>query len=435
MSIRAPFTVSVACLAAVCAAGAGALAAANPSPQAPISPEEAAGFPQPDELGRPAPDASAERPVDASGSGGERAPIVDDPWAEAVGEALRRELQGPAEPEPTALASGLEPYEVIVNDQIQRFVDHYTGSRREIIGLWLSRSGRYLDMIREVFRAQGLPEDLAFVAMVESGFNPVAVSRAGAKGLWQFMAATARRYGLRVDHWVDERLDPVKSTNAAAAYLRDLYRQFGSWALVKAAYNAGESKVVRAIRAVGTTDFWALAQSRFLRVETKQFVPAVQAATLIGRDPARYGFEPVTSADDLTATLDVPGGTNLRVLASVSGIPYATLRQLNPELIRGITPPGGPYDLTVLEADGERLVGALATIRTGGRRLAVAMGTHVVQPRDTVGAIAKRYGIAVADIRRWNKLANADLIRPGDRLRVVELLQATAEPARATTAR
>jgi membrane-bound lytic murein transglycosylase D len=437
MSIRAHFTVSVGCLVAVCAAGAGTFAAADPYPRAPIAPEEAAVPPQPDDLGRPdpesAPDASAERPVDASGSGGKRALTVEDPWAEAVAEAMRRELQG--EPEPTALASGLEPYEVVVNDQIQRFVDHYTGSRREIIGLWLSRSGRYLDMIREVFRAQGLPEDLAFMAMVESGFNPVAVSRAGAKGLWQFMAATARRYGLRVDHWVDERLDPVKSTNAAAAYLRDLYRQFGSWALVKAAYNAGESKVVRAIRAVGTTDFWALAQSRFLRVETKQFVPAVQAATLIGRDPARYGFEPVTSADALTATMDIPGGTNLRILASVSGIPYATLRQLNPVLIRGIAPPGGSYELTVREDDGERIVGALATMRTGGRRLAVAVGTHVVQPRETLVAIAKRYGIAVADVLRWNKLQNADLIRPGDRLRVVELLRATAEPARAATAR
>jgi membrane-bound lytic murein transglycosylase D len=431
MSIQAHFTVSVACLVAVCAAGAGALAAADPYPRAPISPEEAAVPPQPEDLGRPdpesAPDATAQQPLDASGSGGKHALSVDDPWAEAMAEAMRRELQGHAEPEPTALASGLEPYEVIVNDQIQRFVDHYTGSRREIIGLWLSRSGRYLDMIREVFRAQGLPEDLAFMAMVESGFNPVAVSRAGAKGLWQFMAATARRYGLRVDHWVDERLDPVKSTNAAAAYLRDLYRQFGSWALVKAAYNAGETKVVRAIQAVGTTDFWALAQSRFLRVETKHFVPAVQAATLIGRDPARYGFEPMTSADTLTASLDVPGGTNLRILASVSGIPYATLRQLNPVLVRGIAPPGGPYELTVLEEDGERIVGALTTIRTGGRRLAVAVGTHVVQPRDTVVAIAKRYGIAVADVLRWNKLANADLIRPGDRLRVVEL-QATAEP-------
>jgi membrane-bound lytic murein transglycosylase D len=419
-----------------------------------ICPAEAAVPPPPDDLGRldaeprAALDESWDGPVGEGGSGEESVPtveenapdadesvlIVDDPWAEAVAESAAQELQRSAAPTETAPASTLGPYEVVVNDQVQRFVDRYTGSRREIIGVWLSRSGRYLDMIREVFRAQGLPEDLAFLAMVESGFNPVAVSRAGAKGLWQFMAATARRYGLRVDRWVDERLDPVKSTGAAAAYLRDLYRQFGSWALVKAAYNAGETKVVRAIQAAGTTDFWALSRSRFLRRETKEFVPAVQAAALIGRDPARYGFEPMTPAGAVTASLDVPGGTNLRVLAGVSGVPYKTLRRLNPVLVRGITPPGGPYELTVLEEDGERIAVALTTVRTGGPRLAAAVGAHVVQPGETVRAIAKRYGIAVADVLRWNKVADADFIRPGDRLRVIEL-QVTAEPARASRAR
>jgi membrane-bound lytic murein transglycosylase D len=349
-----------------------------------------------------------------------------------VAEAAPLPLQSTDESE--TAASRMGAYEVIVNEQIQRFVDRYTGSRREIIRVWLSRSGRYLDMIHEVFRAQGLPEDLAFVAMVESGFNPVAVSRAGAKGLWQFMASTGRRYGLRVDYWVDERLDPVKSTNAAAAYLRDLYRQFGSWALVKAAYNAGEMKVVRAIRNVGTRDFWELARSRFLRRETKEFVPAVQAATLIGRDPARYGFEPVASPAVAATTLQVPSGTNLRILAIVAGIPYAGLRRLNPVLIRGITPPGGPYELSVREEDGERVAAALATIQTGGPRLGAAVGVHVVQPRETVGEIARRYGVSVGDVRRWNHLEHPDLIRPGDRLRVVDL-RATAAPPRASQTR
>src|SRR6266545_1582257 len=183
------------------------------------------------------------------------------------------------------------------NAEVQRFLDHFqTGYRRAVVERWIERSGRYAGMIQGVLRAKGLPEDLMFTAMIESGFNPVAVSRAGAKGLWQFMAPTARRYGLRVDRWVDERLDPEKSTVAAANYLRDLHAIFGSWDLAKAAYNAGEMKVSRAIQGMGTRDFWALTRSRLLRQETKDFVPAIHAATLIAREPERYGF--VVAPDD-----------------------------------------------------------------------------------------------------------------------------------------
>src|SRR5207253_4017571 len=162
--------------------------------------------------------------------------------------------------------------------------------QRDVIGLWLRRSGHYLGMIYDVFRAKGLPEDLAFTAMIESGFDPLAGSRAGAKGLWQFMAPTARLYGLRVDRWVDERLDPEKSTVAAAAYLRDLHARYGSWELAQAAYNAGAVKIDKAMKATGSTDFWDLTRSRFLKRETKDFVPAIQAAMVIGRDPGQYGF-------------------------------------------------------------------------------------------------------------------------------------------------
>src|SRR5919106_3391977 len=145
-------------------------------------------------------------------------------------------------------------------------------------------------MIRNVLKTRGLPEELAYTAMIESGFNPVAVSRVGAKGMWQFMAATARRYGLRVDQWIDERLDPQKSTVAAASYLRDLHGIFGSWALAQAAYNAGEMRVIRALRVTGEKDFWPLTRTQHLARETKDFVPQIQAAVVIGRDPGRDGF-------------------------------------------------------------------------------------------------------------------------------------------------
>src|SRR5207245_7871198 len=173
----------------------------------------------------------------------------------------------------------------VMHHHVKFFFPRFTSSRRDLVRLWLRRSGRYLEMIRGAFRAKGLPEDLAFTAMIESGFDPLAVSRVGAKGLWQFMAPTARLYGLRVDRWVDERLDPEKSTVAAAAYLRDLHVRYGSWELAQAACNAGAVKVDRALRATGSADFWTLARTRFLKRGTKGFVPAIQAAGLIGGAP------------------------------------------------------------------------------------------------------------------------------------------------------
>ena len=212
---------------------------------------------------------------------------------------------------------------------------------------WLTRSGQYLPMILDVFRQKGLPDELVFTAMIESGFNPVAVSRAGAKGLWQFMAPTARRYGLRIDDWLDERLDPEKSTMAAARHLLDLYAVFGSWNLVQAAYNAGEMRVIQAIRAMGTSDFWTLRGGQVLKDETKDYIPAIQAATLIAREPERYGFV-FTPAEPLSyEVVMVPRGTSLKRLAARSDIPIDEFERLNTELKLKQTPPDGPYPLKV----------------------------------------------------------------------------------------
>jgi membrane-bound lytic murein transglycosylase D len=254
----------------------------------------------------------------------------------------------------------------------------------------------------------------------------------GAKGMWQFMAATARRYGLRVDRWVDERLDPEKSTVAAAAYLRDLYNLFGSWPLAQAAYNAGEVKVARAISKTGSRDFWTLAQSRYLRRETKEFVPQIHAVTMIGREPERYGFD----FDDLeptsVETVTVPPSTDLRRLAGNAGLSLATFRALNPTLVRGVTPPGRTWTLRVPVGERERVAAALAprrativaTGRTEVTRAVASADVHVVRARDTVSGIARRYGVSVDDVMRWNRLESQDRIRPGDRLRVA---RSTAE--------
>ena len=330
----------------------------------------------------------------------ETEPSGIDPWAEAFAESSR-----------AALTPRRSAYPIAVNPQVQRFLDRFTGARREVVNLWAGRAGRYLGMIRDVLKARGLPEELAYTAMIESGFNPVAVSRAGAKGMWQFMAGTARGYGLRVDPWIDERLDPEKSTIAAAAYLRDLYTMFGSWTLAQAAYNAGEVKVSRAIRATGSSDFWTLAKTDRLRMETRDYVPAIHAATLIAQDPGRYGFEFIDAGPLAVETVSVPASTDLRRFAPRTGIALETLRTLNPVLVRAITPPGDAWQLKVPAGTRDAVMTALArpdkptpparSPRGGTLRPAASRGdVHVVRPSDTVGSIAKRFGVPVSDVLR-----------------------------------
>ena len=344
-----------------------------------------------------------------------------DPWAYAFAESSRLQAR-------SVRFAKVPTYSVSMNSQVKYFVDRFTTSRRDVVGLWVRRSGQYLGMIFHVFRAKGLPEDLAFTAMIESGFNPVAVSRVGAKGLWQFMAPTARLYGLRVDRWVDERLDPEKSTVAAAGYLNDLYVRYGSWELAQAAYNAGEVKVDRAIRGTGSTDFWDLSRSKYLRRETKDFVPAIQAAMVIGRDPIQYGFDPSPMSPPDVERVTVPASTDLRKLAASSGIPLQTLRSLNPVLIRGISPPGRTWEVRVPGGTREAVVVGLTpaprakvVVASASSGRAPAVGVHVVRVRDTVSSIAKIYGVSTSDVVRWNNLENGDAIRPGDRLRVTSL--------------
>jgi len=423
MAIQSRFVLAATLFLSVLASGALApCATASPWPEdidGASSPVEQAAVPPPadDQL---RPDLIGEQALDGVGStagqdaAGETEPAAIDPWATAFADSSRAEIVTAARP----------VYHVVLNSQVRHFLDRFTGERRDVVSLWVGRAGRYLGMIRDVLKQRGLPEELAYTAMIESGFNPLAVSRVGAKGLWQFMAQTARRYGLRVDPWIDERLDPEKSTVAAAAYLRDLHGQFGSWALAQAAYNAGEVRVTRAIRATGSSDFWTLARTNHLRRETKDFVPQIHAATLIGEDPERYGFvftEPDSPAVDVVR---VPASTDLRWLAARSRVTLETLRALNPVLVRPMTPPGAPWPLVVPAGSQASVQAALAPPRhvaTLGASRPVGEDVYVVRPRDTVSSIAKRHGVSVADMLRWNRLEQHARIRPGDRLRIADI--------------
>lgn len=391
--------------------------------------EEPLGPPVQSAVAIPLPDIEAFPSLDPPGAGPEAFLSTDearpapDPWAEGFADSR---------PGGTSRVD-LPPYPVEVNGAVEHFLQRYQASpRREVMGRWLGRSSRYLDMIRQVFRKKGLPEDLAFTAMIESGFNPLAVSRAGAKGLWQFMEQTARRYGLKVDRWVDERLDPEKSTEAAADYLKDLFAQFGHWFLAQAAYNAGEVKVARAVERTRSNDFWTIARGRWLRQETKQFVPQIQAAALIAREPERYGFQ-VTPEEPLAyEVVMVPFSVELKQLEAMAGLPSRALSDLNPELRRGVTPPGGVYGLKVPSGAASSIAEALdrlhaqraeAARRSAKRPAAPAgspppAGVHVVKPNDTLSDIAKRYGVSVADLVRVNGLDPEARIYPGDKIRV-----------------
>jgi len=220
-----------------------------------------------------------------------------------------------------------------ISGPVADFLKTYTTSQKSALKGSLALSGRYLPMMQKAFKDQGLPQALVYLALVESGFNPFALSPKEASGLWQFMEDTGRRYGLRIDADVDERRDPEKSTRAAARYLKDLHRQFGCWYLAIAAYNAGEGRVAGAVQRHGTRDFSALAAKGFLPRETCNFVPQWLAVALIAHNPQEFGFgRPAYLKPWGFARVKVPGGTDLSVFADSLGVDIKALQDLNPEL-------------------------------------------------------------------------------------------------------
>lgn len=228
---------------------------------------------------------------------------------------------------------------VTYNDRVRSWIRYFQSDGRVTFRTWLERSARWMPYIRDELEAAGLPQDLAYIAMIESGFSPSAVSPAHAVGMWQFIRATANRYGLRTDFWIDERRDVFKSTRAAIRYISDLYRMFGSWYLVAASYNMGENGVQRLIKKYGSNDFWELADLGALPDETTNYVPKILAAMLIAKGPALYGFRDLRPALPLAYEYYwVPGGTDLINLASYLGVSGKYLQELNPEVIKGFIP-------------------------------------------------------------------------------------------------
>ena len=230
-----------------------------------------------------------------------------------------------------------------MNKQVRAYLVYFSTERKAVITRYLSRSTRYLPMIKDIFQEAGLPEDLAYLAMIESGFDNKAYSPAAASGMWQFIKGTGLRYGLAIDSYVDERRDPEKATRAAANYLLDLYKQFGSWYLAAASYNCGEGRVQRELNQSNHKNFWELSANMCLPTETKNYVPQMIAATIIAKNPEKFGFKKVPYLPPVKYDkVPVTEPTSLTAAAVAVNVPAEEVAALNPELLRGITPPDHP---------------------------------------------------------------------------------------------
>ena len=236
-------------------------------------------------------------------------------------------------------AEPLYDFPVVVNRQVEMYLDLFQGKQRKYFGRWLARSGLYSDIILSELENAGIPKDLLYLAMIESGFNQRAYSKSKAVGLWQFMSGTGRDYGLSVSRYVDERRDAEKSTKAAVAYLKDLYQEFGDWYLAVAAYNGGPGTMRRAIKKSKSRDFWKIAQNRYIRMETKRYVPKLIAAIMIAKQPEKYGFTNIEYAEPMTwETLEVGPGLSMAAVAMLTNSNQKEIKLLNQELRTSRTP-------------------------------------------------------------------------------------------------
>ena len=356
-----------------------------------------------------------------------------------------------------------------VNDSVLQYLSFFSTTRgHAVVEHGLDRSGRYNEMIRRVLKEEGVPQDLMYLAQAESAFQPTAVSRAGARGLWQFMPFRGEEYDLDRTYWVDERSDPEKATRAAARHMRDLYDMFGDWYLVMAAYNSGPMNVVKAIERTGYADFWELQRRHALPKQTQNYVPIIIALALVAKDPGLYG---VQIAPEKPAPVDIvhpSHSIDLHLVADATGTDIDELRQMNPELLRNVTPSDPNFQLKLPAGDGEKLLNAinqvpedkwtswrLHTVEEGETLSEIARHYRVTVPAielanhleahatvpagfmlnvptapptvrllhyrvvrgDTLEGIAERFDVSVSELKRWNNIRGAKVPR-GSRLRI-----------------
>lgn len=300
------------------------------------------------------------------------------------------------------------------NGWVEQEVDFLVGQRHEVIGRWMERADPYERFVKGTLARYGIPTDLHHLAMIESGFVPTIRSRAGAVGLWQFMPATGRGMGLRIDEWTDERMDPVRSTDAAARHLRSLFRELGDWSLAAAAYNAGSGRITRGLRSTGSRDFWELSARGTLAAETRQYVPRLYAMTIIARDRGRWGFPSAGGAVRPFSfdSVEVDLATPLAELARIGRVPVDQLAALNPHLLRGSTPPGR-YWVWTPRGSGPAVQ---AAFQSSDFRAWRGVAAYTVRPGEDLLTLAGLAGTSAERLRELNPALGSGGANPGDRL-------------------
>jgi membrane-bound lytic murein transglycosylase D len=328
--------------------------------------------------------------------------------------------QPPATPETKqAVSADLQatPHDIEIpqNAKVLKYVQLFSGRLKGYLEDGLSRGAQYLPMIQEVFRAEGLPLDLAYVPLIESAFKPSALSKAKAKGIWQFMRGTGLENGLKHDWYIDERSDPEKATRAAAKYLTTLHRMFGDWHLALASYNGGPGRVQRAMKRSRRTDFWQLTSTtRYLPRETRDYVPLILAAIIVARNPAQYGLNVVVPEHAPTEQIAIYRPVDLRKVAELAGVPVETIQELNPELRRWTTPvQATDYQLTVPHGTGEQILAALAAADPDDL---VSLNRYTVKKGETISTIAKKLKVSRTDLAEANYLTTKAKLSAGEQL-------------------
>lgn len=329
-----------------------------------------------------------------------------DPLATTSIDPLRLDLVDPSEFD----------IPIIINADVKKWMTYFLGNGRKYYARYLMRSTKWLPMMHAELDARGMPRDLVYLSMIESGFTTSATSYASAAGLWQFMPATGRQYGLRLDWWMDERRDPTKATHAALDYLAYLNRMFdGDWWLAWASYNGGEGRVMKATRRYGTTDFWKIVEHNTLHTETENYVPKLIAAAIIGKHPERYGFVGIDYWPEWTFDeVEIPGSTGVEVIAKCAGVTEEQLLEENPAWRRwALSPEPTTHTVRLPKGNAERFVAEFAKIPPEER---VTFARHSVKRGESLATIAKKYNVSTSDLATLNHLSSKSSLKVGQEI-------------------